>query len=315
MNRISIELEIKIYRKLESLVQGFNESPAQVIERLADNALGNKIQQRTKIQPRNNYSVPRDTNSEFERIYPWAYGIFEASLISRADEKRALNNALNKLEEAGIHRGSARMYIGAYFCMKKGERYTMSINMEATRYFIMQIKGEDNLESLEAALESLSKHIEYRRSNNINNPGLESIHEEFSAELKKPKETGKKPITIVEIEKIYPLAKNVYEGKKELNDAVETLKTVAGMNPTSAKIYIGFFLKLKKGELHRNKMTANSKAVDYFLKQILANDGKGGLETALDSLCQHIEYRKRQRLNDRGYPEIYAKFLQLYSKQ
>ncbi len=314
MTKIAIELEIKIYRKLESLVQGFNESPAQVIERLADNALGNKIQQHTKIQPRNNYSVPRDTNSEFERIYPWAYGIFEASLISRADEKRALNNALNKLEEAGIHRGSARMYIGAYFCMKKGERYTMSINMEATRYFIIQIKNEKDLESLEAALESLSKHIKYRRGNNINNPGLESIHEEFSAELKNLQETGKKQIAIDEIEKIYPLAKNVYEGKKELNDAVETLKTEAGMNPTSAKIYIGFFLKLKKGELHRNKMTANREAVRYFLEKIHANDGKGDLETALDSLQQHIKYREEQELNDRGYPKIYAEFLQLCNK-
>ena len=309
MKNIAIEIEIKIYRKLESLVQGFNESPAQVIERLADNALGNKIQQR------NNYSVPKDTNNEVERIYPWAYGIFEASLMSRANERKALNSALSHFEEIGIHSGSARMYIGAYLCMKKGERYTMSINMESTRYFLTQIKENDGSECLEMALESLSKHIDYRKSHKINNKGLKIIYEEFFAELKKINKIGNKSITIDEIKKIYPLAKSVSEGSKELKDAVSRLETEAGMNPTSAKIYIGFFLKLKKGELHRNKMTANREAVRYFLEKIHANDGKGDLETALDSLQQHIKYREEQELNDRGYPKIYAEFLQLCNKQ
>ncbi len=119
---------------------------------------------------------------------------------------------------------------------------------------------------------------------------------------------ARKLITMKEIRAVYPVAKEVHAGNKKIEDAVEYLVKEVGMNENSAKIYIKFFVKLKEGNLHRNKMTAKSIAVIYFLNKIHADDGIDGLKTALDSLRKHIQYRINEGLTNRGYPNVYADF-------
>ena len=177
MTKIAIELETELYKKLESLAQGFNDTPAQVIARLVANALGNTLEQR-------NNPAPSNTSSEAEQIYPLAYRVSEAYIKSDKEGRRVMNESLNQLEGAGFHRGSARIYIWTYLSMKKGKNYKMGIRLEVTRYFLAKIKEVDGLECLPSALNALCEHIIYRKECKINSPGLEAIHAEFSAMLK-----------------------------------------------------------------------------------------------------------------------------------
>ncbi len=115
------------------------------------------------------------------------------------------------------------------------------------------------------------------------------------------KSARRNKITIKKIREIYSRARLVFEafkkgrneGRKELEDALDYLEEKVEMNRGSAHIYIKVFLALRRGELHKNKMSINDVAAEYFLKKILADDGSEALEKALDSLFQYIEYREK----------------------
>ncbi len=120
----------------------------------------------------------------------------------------------------------------------------------------------------------------------------------------------KNKVTMTVIKKIYPIARDVYEERKTLNDGVDQLVEETRMSRGNASVYIRFFVKLKEGELHRDKMSANLMATSYFLKKILADDGKDGLRVALESLRKYIEYSE-EKFRDYsllGLRKIYAGF-------
>ncbi len=109
----------------------------------------------------------------------------------------------------------------------------------------------------------------------------------------------RKKVTPEQIAKVYSCVKSVLdayekgegEGRLALNNACDYLATdEVGMNRGNAGIHVKSLLALKKGILRKNKMFFNSKAADYFLSQILADDGKTGLKTALSSLSMYINY-------------------------
>ncbi len=119
----------------------------------------------------------------------------------------------------------------------------------------------------------------------------------------KPEEVISKPprkiVTPEQVAEVYSCMKPVFdaykkgerEGRLALGSACDYLATDAvGMNHGNASIYIRALLALKQGKLHRNKMSFNTQAADYFLGQILADDGKTGLKTALSSLLMYINY-------------------------
>ncbi len=111
-----------------------------------------------------------------------------------------------------------------------------------------------------------------------------------SKENKRISDKTKNKVTMSVIKNIYPIAMDVYEERKTLKDGVNQLVEEVGMNKGNAWVYIRFFVQLKEGELHRNKMSANLMATSYFLEKILADDGKDGLKVALKSLRMYIEY-------------------------
>ncbi len=129
-------------------------------------------------------------------------------------------------------------------------------------------------------------------------------------ENRKKIDTAKNKVTMSVIKKIYPIARDVYEERKILNDGVKQLVEEAGMNKGNAWVYIKFFIKLKEGELHRNKMSANLMATSYFIEKILADDGKDGLKVALESLRKYIEYAEEvfRNYSLEGLRKIYAEF-------
>ena len=117
-------------------------------------------------------------------------------------------------------------------------------------------------------------------------------------------------VTMAMIKEIYPIARDVYEERKILNDGVKQIAEETGMNRGNASVYIRFVVKLKEGELHRDKMAVNLMAASYFLKNILADDGKDGLKVALESLWKYIEYAEEKFRHNglEGFRRIHAEF-------
>ncbi len=124
----------------------------------------------------------------------------------------------------------------------------------------------------------------------------ETLKEVFSNKIH-----GKKKITLEQIAEVYSCVNSIIEafekgereGRMALGNACDYLATdKVGMNRGSASIYLKSLVALKKGILHRNKMSFNDPAADYFLRRILEDDGKKGLRTALDSFSGYIEYRE-----------------------
>ncbi len=114
-----------------------------------------------------------------------------------------------------------------------------------------------------------------------------------------PDYTRRRKITIKQIREIYSCVNYVIEGsqkgKRDRRIALETaLDYLAseeiGMNRGSARIYINFLAVMKQGEKSKNKMSINNVALDYFMEQILADDGKSGLKIALGSLLDYINH-------------------------
>ncbi len=122
---------------------------------------------------------------------------------------------------------------------------------------------------------------------------------------------SRKKITIVEIQKIYPIAMEVYKKRRKFEEGVEYLVKEVKMDKGSAGIYIRAFSLMKHGTLGKNKMTINDPATDYFLEKILADDGKDGLRRALNVVWEnirHYEKCKKDTTKRKGTRLIHAKF-------
>ncbi|RNF31078.1 hypothetical protein NM04_09045 [Massilia aurea] len=75
----------------------------------------------------------------------------------------------------GFNPNSASMTIRSLRHLLNGERYRRALTVGATDYFLERIREEYGNEGLHKALAGLSAHIEYRNSQNVNVPGLDTI--------------------------------------------------------------------------------------------------------------------------------------------
>ena len=66
---------------------------------------------------------------------------------------------------------------------------------------------------------------------------------------------------------IYNYAKDVYEGKIEMNSAVETLKTEYLMNRTSAVNYINAYKCMRLGKVYKPAMNKDATTLCIFFCQ------------------------------------------------
>ena len=116
-------------------------------------------------------------------------------------------------------------------------------------------------------------------------------------------------ITNEMIEKSFDVGKEFYNKKVTLKEGVELL-TEIGMNEKSAVDYIYNYSNLIQGKLFTR--TTNTYGTGYYLKKIFEENGQIGLQNALLSLSQHIEYYEEKSgasVNKRK--EIYNDFLEL----
>lgn len=114
-------------------------------------------------------------------------------------------------------------------------------------------------------------------------------------------------ITDKMIEKSYKVGKQFYKKQVSLKDGTKLLAEM-GMNQNSAVDYVYNYSNLIQGKLFTRTMS--SYATEYYLKKINEENGINGLENALLSLSQHIDYYEEKS----GSPvkkrkEIYYKYL------
>lgn len=93
-------------------------------------------------------------------------------------------------------------------------------------------------------------------------------------------------ITMKEIKRAYEIAKEFYQKKITKEVAINQLSK--DMNKNSAKDYINNYSNFIEGKIY--KRTTNIEATEYYLQKILEENGQKGLQNALLSLGQHLDY-------------------------
>ncbi|QRG66005.1 hypothetical protein [Brevibacillus choshinensis] len=93
-------------------------------------------------------------------------------------------SATNSLySEVGMHQGSANDYIGVFCSMMEGNGYKRTINAEATRYYLENIKIDYGFNQVQIALEAVSQHtIYYGKLGRGNLRSIEKIVKEFKTQ-------------------------------------------------------------------------------------------------------------------------------------
>ena len=116
-------------------------------------------------------------------------------------------------------------------------------------------------------------------------------------------------ITNEMIEKSFDVGKDFFNKKITLKEGVELL-TEIGMNENSAVDYIYSYSNLIQGKLFTR--TTNIYGTEHYLRKIYQENGQTGLQNALLSLSQNIDYYEEKSgtsVNKRK--EIYCDFLKL----
>jgi 5-methylcytosine-specific restriction protein A len=115
------------------------------------------------------------------------------------------------------------------------------------------------------------------------------------------------------VEKAYIVAKGFYHDRISLKEAKDTLVKV-GMNENSATDYIYNYSNLIQGKLFTR--TTNAYGTDYYLQKIYEESGQAGLQNALISLSQHIDYyEEKSGASVNKGKEIYDKYFKLLDKK
>jgi 5-methylcytosine-specific restriction protein A len=116
-------------------------------------------------------------------------------------------------------------------------------------------------------------------------------------------------ITNEMVEKSFEIGKEFYNNRISLKDGIKTLTDI-GMNENSAVDYVYNYSNLIQGKLFTR--TINIYGTEYYLKKIYEENGDSGLQNALLSLSQHIDYYEEISGSsvNKG-KEVYNKYLKL----
>lgn len=115
------------------------------------------------------------------------------------------------------------------------------------------------------------------------------------------------------VERAFEIAKDFYHNKLSLEQAQDVL-VKKGMNKNSAMDYIYNYSNLIQGKLFTR--TINLYGTDYFLSKIYEENGQNGLENALISLFQHIEYyEEKSGSKVKKQRDIYERYFKLLDKK
>ncbi|MDX5346700.1 MAG: HNH endonuclease, partial [Hymenobacteraceae bacterium] len=111
------------------------------------------------------------------------------------------------------------------------------------------------------------------------------------------------------VEQAYEIGKQIFRKQISLKVGIENLVR-QGMNQSSAHDYVYSYSNLIQGKLFTR--TTNTYGTEYYLERIYQEEGVNGLENALLSLSQHIDYYEELTGSAvKKRKEIYNKYLEL----
>jgi len=120
-------------------------------------------------------------------------------------------------------------------------------------------------------------------------------------------------ITNEMVEKTFEVGRDFYNTKISLKDGIKVL-TEIGMNKNSAVNYIYNYSNLIQGKLFTR--TTNIYGTEYSLQKIYEENGLDGLQSALLSLSQHIDYyEEKSGSSVKQRKEVYNRYLELINQK
>ena len=114
------------------------------------------------------------------------------------------------------------------------------------------------------------------------------------------------------VEKSYETGKAFYEKQISLKEGIKILTDI-GMNKNSAVDYIYNYSNLIQGKQFTR--TTNIYGTEYYLQKIHEENGKNGLQNALLSLSQHLDYyEEKSGASVKKRKDVYNEYLKLINK-
>ena len=111
------------------------------------------------------------------------------------------------------------------------------------------------------------------------------------------------------VERAFEIGRNIYNKNISLKKGVDIL-VEEGMNQSSAHDYIYSYSNLIQGKLFTR--TTNTYGTEFYIKTIYELEGRNGLENALLSLSQHIDYYEELTGSMvKKRKDIYTKYLKI----
>jgi len=115
------------------------------------------------------------------------------------------------------------------------------------------------------------------------------------------------------VEKSFEIGKRFYKNQISLKDGIKILTDI-GMNENSAVDYVYNYSNLIQGKLFTR--TTNIYGTEYYLQKIYEENGVDGLQNALLSLSQHIDYyEEKSGSSVKKRKDVYERYLNLIDKE
>lgn len=115
------------------------------------------------------------------------------------------------------------------------------------------------------------------------------------------------------VEKSFEIGKRFYQNQISLKDGIKILTDI-GMNENSAVDYVYNYSNLIQGKLFTR--TTNIYGTEYYLQKIYEENGVDGLQNALLSLSQHIDYyEEKSGSSVKKRKDVYERYLNLIDKE
>jgi hypothetical protein len=133
---------------------------------------------------------------------------------------------------------------------------------------------------------------------------LEILSKYYESDLENITENDvvtKRAITREMVEKVYDVSKQVYENKITEQEAIDIMSE-AGMNSSSAVMYIYCFDRMMKGEVY--KRGTSTFAAEYYISKIREDYGREYSNKAIESLEKHIQYMKSRSIPNKSLEDV-----------
>lgn len=119
------------------------------------------------------------SEKEYSSCYEQGKLVFEG----KKNKKDAIE-FLSAENGLAMNKRSAGYYLNAYLCMRQGKYYKMTINNEASKYFLDQIYLDNGIDDLALALKAMQEHISYySRLKHGNLQLLQQLHDKYVKEV------------------------------------------------------------------------------------------------------------------------------------